>query len=139
MPSCQVRIVSPSFGFLPLVLTVIKMATSEFGCIPAISTPDQSTSPSTSTRKLLPEKRRSLSYGMNGGATTSRRVSMGMREMVTKSFSFLPVMYRISSAHKEFASVRRGTPAPLLRQKKVIDDLLQLATLVSIIYCHDSL
>ncbi|KAH8114750.1 hypothetical protein DFH11DRAFT_1593183 [Phellopilus nigrolimitatus] len=52
----------------------------------------------------------------------------GTKDIIFKSLAFITVLPRISSARRELAMVQRGSlPSPLYRQKKVLDDLLDLS------------
>lgn len=52
--------------------------------------------------------------------------NMSAKDLLFKSLTFVTMIPRISSARSELGVVKNGLPAPLYRQKKVLEDLLEL-------------
>ena len=90
-----------------------------------------------SVRKLERPKRASSIYTV-GSISSRRRMSLGtasLKDIVFGSFMLLPMLPRISAAQREFALVHRGSSAtPLLKQRKVLEDLLKLTRSVATPY-----
>ncbi|THH08514.1 hypothetical protein EW145_g2674 [Phellinidium pouzarii] len=81
---------------------------------------------STSTSTLSPS-----TVGTMSSASATLHVSThstSMKDILFKSLAFVTMLPRISSARNELARVqRRAFPAPLYRQKRILDDLLELS------------
>lgn len=88
-----------------------------------------------SLEQILPSRRAStlsastVDFMSSAGATLHVPThSTSMKDVLLKSLAFVTMLPRISSARKELATVqRKAFPTPLYRQKRVLDDLLELA------------
>lgn len=92
-----------------------------------------STMSKDNSHRRLVSPRRSASIYTAHSTSSARTMSIRLfsaKDIVLGSLMLLPIIPRISAARKEFLSIRRSTiPAPLLKHRKLLQDLLKLTRL----------
>lgn len=94
---------------------------------------DASTVSKAGSHRRLVSSRRSSSIYTANSTSSVRTMSIRLvsaKDIVLGSLMLLPIIPRISAARKEFIAIRRSTlPAPLLKHRKLLQDLLKLTRL----------